>query len=84
MEPAPARQQRIRASARLLAVVSLLGSVYFGLSVIALHFLPTGYNPVSQEVSDYAVGPFGAWMDLLGFRGGRGGRHVLGCGPLPP
>ncbi len=71
-----ARQEQTRPLARFLAVVSLLGSVYFGLSVIALHLLHTGYNPVSQEVSDYAVGPFGLVMDFAFTAAGVGGMSL--------
>jgi hypothetical membrane protein len=49
---------------RSLAAISIVGGVLFALMVTGLHFLPTGYNPVDDVVSDYAVGPYGGMMDL--------------------
>lgn len=55
--------------------LSLLGSLAYlgdlGI-VIALHFLPTGYNPVQHAVSDYAIGKYHRlfrvrlWLNALG------------------
>ena len=42
-----------------LAMVSLLATLA-GLAIfVFLHILPTGYDPISQAASDYAVGRFG-------------------------
>ena len=42
-----------------LALISLL-AMLIGLAIFAsMHLLPTGYDPVSQAASDYAVGRFG-------------------------
>jgi hypothetical protein len=30
-------------------------------SIVLLHVLPTGYDPVSNTVSDYGVGPYRIW-----------------------
>ncbi len=57
---------------RLLSSAALAGIVYSGLSVLLLHFLPTGYNPVTQAVSDYGVGQYAVWMDLAFFAIGIG------------
>jgi hypothetical membrane protein len=46
----------------------------YPLDAIALHLLPTGFNPVTHELSDYANGPYG-WLMTLGFLG-------LGLGSL--
>lgn len=45
-----------------LALVSRFGLGYFFVSLVALHFLRTEYNPLSQTVSQYAVGPYGYFM----------------------
>ena len=45
-----------------LALTSLTAScAYIGVFV-TLHLLPTGYNPIRQAVSDYAVGKYGHWF----------------------
>jgi hypothetical protein len=42
----------------VLAMLAVAGfAVYLG-EFTALHFLPTGYHPVRQAVSDYGVGPY--------------------------
>jgi hypothetical protein len=41
------------------ALVSLLASLIYLVIFFALHILPTGYHPVRNAVSDYAVGNFG-------------------------
>jgi hypothetical membrane protein len=48
--------------------------VVYPVDAIALHLLPTGFNPVTHELSDYANGPYG-WLMTLGFLG-------LGLGSL--
>lgn len=45
-----------------LATVVLLASTYFGIIIIALHFLRPDYNPISEPTSRYAVGPYGFLM----------------------
>jgi hypothetical protein len=61
-----------RRRTRAFPTVALTGMIYFGLTVVALHFLPTGYNPMTQAVSDYGVGPYAVWMDLAFFAFGIG------------
>lgn len=76
----PPRRTRQRA----LALAGLLGTAWFILTVTALHLEPTGYNPVTQTVSDYGVGKFAAAMDLGFFSGGAGLFCIalaLGSGP---
>jgi hypothetical membrane protein len=58
--------------ARVSSAVALSGMVYFGLTVVALHFLPTGYDPITQAVSDYGVGRYAVWMNLAFFTFGIG------------
>ncbi len=48
---------------RSSSLVSVLGILDFGITVVALHFLPTGYSPLTEAVSDYGVGAYAAWMD---------------------
>lgn len=55
-----------------MPAIALAGMIYFGLTVVALHFLPTGYDPMTQAVSDYGVGQYGVWMDLAFFAFGIG------------
>jgi hypothetical protein len=43
-----------------------------GLTTLILHLQPTGYDPVRQVLSDYAVGAFGTEMALGFFVGGVG------------
>ena len=57
---------------RALALTGLAGTVYLGLTILILHFEPTGYSPVSQLVSDYAVGAFATEMSVGFFAGGFG------------
>ncbi len=57
---------------KALAVVGMVGIACFGLTVLALHFAPTGYDPIRQVVSDYAVGRFAVEMELGFFAGGVG------------
>ena len=42
-----------------LALVSLIATLGYLALFVALHVLPTGYHPVQEAVSDYAVGPYG-------------------------
>jgi hypothetical protein len=42
-----------------IVLVSLIGSLIYLTIFCALHFLPTGYNPIRHAVSDYAVGRYG-------------------------
>ena len=41
------------------ALISLLGSLIYVAVVLALHVLPTGYDPRHNAVSDYGVGRYG-------------------------
>jgi hypothetical protein len=52
--------------------VALGGIIYFGCVVAILHFLPTGYNPVTQAMSDYGVGQYAILMDSAFFAIGIG------------
>lgn len=40
------------------ALISLLGSLIYVAVVLALHVLPTGYDPRHNAVSDYGVGTY--------------------------
>jgi hypothetical membrane protein len=57
---------------KIVALMAILGMGYFGLTVLVLHFLPTGYDPVRQFVTDYAVGQYALEMELGFFAFGAG------------
>lgn len=46
----------------LLSSIALAGICLFIILVLVLHFLPTGYDPVSRPTSEYAVGSYGFLM----------------------
>lgn len=46
-----------------LSIVAVLGILDFGITVVVLHFVPTGYNPLTQAVSDYGVANYAGWMN---------------------
>jgi hypothetical protein len=50
---------------RLAPGAMILILVYL-VAAITLHLLPTGFNPVTHELSDYANGPYG-WLMTVGF-----------------
>ena len=57
---------------RRLSLVAVFGISCLGLTTLILNFLPTGYSPIKQAVSDYGVGRFGAEMAIGFFAGGVG------------
>ncbi|MDA4117781.1 MAG: DUF998 domain-containing protein [Thaumarchaeota archaeon] len=57
---------------RILALVGMISAAFLGSTTLVLNFLPTGYDPVRQMVSDYAVGAFAFEMQLAFFAGGLG------------
>jgi hypothetical membrane protein len=48
----------VKANALAFALISLLGSLTYVAVVLALHVLPTGYDPRHNAVSDYGVGRY--------------------------
>jgi hypothetical protein len=48
----------VEANVLTFALISLAGSLVYVAVVVVLHFLPTGYNPVHNAVSDYGVGQY--------------------------
>ena len=54
---------------RAFAALAIGGLGYFVTTVVALHFLPTGYNLVTQVVSDYGVGRY-SFLMMVGFLAG--------------
>lgn len=46
---------------RQAALTSVLASIYFFVAAIATHLVSRQYDPVSDYISDYAVGPWG-WI----------------------
>ncbi|HEV2137836.1 MAG TPA: DUF998 domain-containing protein [Nitrososphaerales archaeon] len=57
---------------RILAIVGMLGTTYFGLTMLALTLFDGDYSPISQAASDYGVGRFAVEMNLGFFIGGIG------------
>ena len=49
-----------------LAIISTSGSLYFLITVIALHFLRRDYHPAVNFISDFAVGKY-AWLMVSAF-----------------
>jgi hypothetical membrane protein len=58
------------------AAIAFAALALIAITTILLHFLPTGYNPVTQAVSDYAVGPYSVLM-MFGFLAGGIGNMSL-------
>jgi len=57
----------------MVETLSIIAAVFAAVqtaALIALHVLPTGYNPVRDAVSDYGVGPYRAWFWLQAVAGG--------------
>jgi hypothetical membrane protein len=48
----------LETNALVFALISAVGSVVYVVVVVALHFLPTGYDLVHNAVSDYGVGQY--------------------------
>lgn len=57
---------------KAIGLAALVGTAYFILVVLVLHLEPTGYDPLTNAVSDYAVGPFALQMQSAFFAGGVG------------
>ena len=55
-----------------LAALAIISLAYFATVVVVLQFLRTDYNPVTETLSQYAVGPYGQLMTV--------GFFVLGVG----
>lgn len=53
-----------------LGVIAVTGAVVSLVSVVVLHLLPTGYNPVRNAISDYGVGPYRRWLHAEAFASG--------------
>ena len=51
-------------SIQLVTTIALIGICLFIILIIALHFLPTGYNPLNSPTSAYAVGRYGFLMRI--------------------
>src|ERR687890_2661830 len=48
-----------RGALRVLALLAIVGVADFLLILAALHFVRPDVNPVSEPMSNYAVGPYG-------------------------
>src|SRR6266508_4222203 len=49
-----------------LALMAIGGGLYFLIAILALHVLPTGLNPMTQLISDYANSSF-AFLQATAF-----------------
>ena len=69
------------------SIVAAIFTAFQAASLIVLHLLPTGYNPVSDAVSDYGVGPYRGWFWSQAVSGGLAclalGIRWRGCTHLP-
>ncbi len=64
-------------------VLGALGLLSCVASLIALHFLPTGYHPIPDAVSNYAVSRYGSLYGLQAFSSGISGLCLLGLIAAP-
>ena len=74
-------------SAAFLALLAIVGMVYYLSSVVAAHLLRPDIDPVSRPVSDYAVGPYGPFVGVAIFALGVGSLALtlgLRLGIAPP
>jgi hypothetical protein len=54
------------------SIAAALATAVQAVALIALHLLPTGYNPVRDAVSDYGIGRYHGWFWLQSVAGGVG------------
>jgi hypothetical protein len=57
----------------MVETLSIIAAVFVAVetaALIVLHFLPTGYDPIRDAVSDYGVGPYRGWFWLHALTGG--------------
>jgi hypothetical protein len=54
------------------SIVAAVATAVQAVALIVLHFLPTGYSPVRDAVSDYGIGPYRRWFWLQVVAGGVG------------
>ena len=47
---------------KTLATIALVGTTYFAVAIVAMHFLSPDISPTQRPTSEYAVGPFGYVM----------------------
>ena len=82
----PSREDQISVRrASLLALASIAGTLYFALSVVALHLLRPDYDPTMRAVSEFAVGPYGYFMTVAFFAIGLGMLALaFGISPVSP
>ncbi len=55
-----------------LALVAMVGTVYWIASVVALHLLRPDYDPAQRAISEFAVGPYGYLMTIAFILSGVG------------
>jgi hypothetical protein len=52
------------------SIAAAIAAAVQTVALIALHILPTGYNPVSEAISDYGIGRYRAWFWTQAMAGG--------------
>lgn len=55
------------------AIVAAIAIAVQVVALVALHLLPTGYNPVRDAVSDYGIGRYRIWFWTQALAGGLAG-----------
>jgi hypothetical protein len=60
-------------STDILSMFAILSAALAALTLLIVHFLPTGVNPVSEAVSDYGVGDYKTFYRLIVFWLGASG-----------
>jgi hypothetical protein len=62
--------------AEAFSIIAIVATVVQSVALVALHLLPTGYNPVRDAVSHYGVGRYRRWYWLQVVAGGVGALAV--------
>jgi hypothetical protein len=71
-----------------LSILALIVTIIQAFALIILHFMPTGYSPYHDAVSDYGIGAYRSWFWLQAAAGGLGclflGIALLRLQPFTP
>jgi len=62
---------------QFFAIIGSVGLLCCVVSLLTLHFLPTGYDPIRDPVSNYAVGRYGSLYRLQAFSSGICGACLM-------
>lgn len=75
----PVRALGSRPSVEVLGTISLVCTGWFLASVVLLHLIKPGLDPVDHQISEYALGPWG-WLMTVAFLVVGAGMVALGVG----